>query len=1193
MIKEKKNAVRISFGVLAAVVSIGFLSTRPGATDSAHPSAAETTSNGITLKPARLSVGEPFSRETVDMVDVAFEGSVDPVADLTLEAVLEETMRQSPMGVKSVQEIIEYRVEPAAGARYEVDVVFRTEDLPMPVRMASTWERDGGGEWTSSWTGAYNAEELLIQVSMDQLAGVSEYLEVLGYIDEISVARIHLPTHNIEKVDEVLAWVQATDGVEVASLHHLIFPAAAPNDPGYGNDWALKKIDPEGAWAAMPQGAVTPSGKRIIIGLVDNGHNTDNPDLYRWVNPGEVLNGKDSDGNNFVDDLYGWNFDSKSNDVNTGSSHGTQVARIAGAINNNGMGNASPAGHVTLLPAIYSASGAGNLFHALDAASYSISHGAKVVNLSLVGSGGPFWLGIARFAANENALLVAAAGNSNKDTTEYPLYPGSLNEPNVITVGASTQSDTKAGSSSFSKTRVHLFAPGSATSFSTPLVSSAAALLYAQDENRTWQEVKDLILAGVDTPSGLSNFSVSGGRLNLSRSITLGAGSGGSKPPPSTPKPNPVPEPEPINSAPIAKLTGTPLSGTAPLQVSFNASSSSDPDGDALTYAWTFGNGSTASGQANRSYTYTAAGTFTAKVTVSDGEFSRSATVTVNVAPEPTDGSIASWVDTKDYRLGVSAENAGKKEGLAQLVDGKDTTKWLAHTDRTIFEVEFAADARVIGVILVSGNDAPERDPSRLELISLENGDKVDVTVPTFSGRRQTQEVAFSSTPSGSRWRIIMHNRGGAITQLSEMRFVLAKPEPIIPAVPVLGASISGPTEAAVSWSLSTVVDTINLQYSKDGGSFQNLGNANGNGALFGSIKAGNLNAGSSYAFRARGSIGSVTGNWSAPVVVQVPMPEPEAEPEPEVDLLPAVSMAQWVQLPKYRVGVSLENSSRNEGLKELLDGKDGTKWLAFGSEGIFELELSKGLAIGGFVLVSGNDAPERDPAKIEFISHDTRERVVVTIPDFTARKQAKTIKLSAPLEGSRWRMIMRNRSGAIIQLAEFSLLLAEPVEQSRPSGGTGSDSGLTLKAWLSKKGYDENENPMDPAVNHQGAPLALVYALGLAETDAPGSGLEPVGESSAAGPRLPEIRVANGGQLEFVFWRNRNASEAVLQLESSTDLVNWTVIDKFYPYEPIPEREGWVVEDRGESLQRISLRASQANGAPEFFRVQVRLIEE
>jgi hypothetical protein len=69
------------------------------------------------------------------------------------------------------------------------------------------------------------------------------------------------------------------------------------------------------------------------------------------------------------------------------------------------------------------------------------------------------------------------------------------------------------------------------------------------------------------------------------------------------------------NRPPVSAFTATPLTGTAPLEVSF-ASSASDPDGTVVSQLWGFGDGATAT-SASTSHSY-AAGAYTAKLTVSD-----------------------------------------------------------------------------------------------------------------------------------------------------------------------------------------------------------------------------------------------------------------------------------------------------------------------------------------------------------------------------------------------------------------------------------------------------------------------------------------------------------------------------------------------------------------------------------------------
>lgn len=93
-----------------------------------------------------------------------------------------------------------------------------------------------------------------------------------------------------------------------------------------------------------------------------------------------------------------------------------------------------------------------------------------------------------------------------------------------------------------------------------------------------------------------------------------------------------------VNQPPVAQASASPTSGSAPLAVQFSSAGSHDPDGVIVEYQWTFGDAfGTISREANPLYTYGYAGTYTATLTVWDNNnVSRSANVTINVAPAPT-----------------------------------------------------------------------------------------------------------------------------------------------------------------------------------------------------------------------------------------------------------------------------------------------------------------------------------------------------------------------------------------------------------------------------------------------------------------------------------------------------------------------------------------------------------------------------
>lgn len=72
--------------------------------------------------------------------------------------------------------------------------------------------------------------------------------------------------------------------------------------------WNLKRIQADAAW-----GKEEATGKGVVVALCDSGLMVA-PALVRalWRNPGETLNGKDDDGNGYVDDLFGYDFAARS-----------------------------------------------------------------------------------------------------------------------------------------------------------------------------------------------------------------------------------------------------------------------------------------------------------------------------------------------------------------------------------------------------------------------------------------------------------------------------------------------------------------------------------------------------------------------------------------------------------------------------------------------------------------------------------------------------------------------------------------------------------------------------------------------------------------------------------------------------------------------------------------------------------------
>lgn len=87
----------------------------------------------------------------------------------------------------------------------------------------------------------------------------------------------------------------------------------------------------------------------------------------------------------------------------------------------------------------------------------------------------------------------------------------------------------------------------------------------------------------------------------------------------------------PSNQAPVANVSATPLSGKAPLEVSFTGSNSSD-DTAITSYSWDFKDG-TGSMEPNPVHTFTQQGTYPVELTVADQEgLTHTATVSIEVS---------------------------------------------------------------------------------------------------------------------------------------------------------------------------------------------------------------------------------------------------------------------------------------------------------------------------------------------------------------------------------------------------------------------------------------------------------------------------------------------------------------------------------------------------------------------------------
>lgn len=156
-----------------------------------------------------------------------------------------------------------------------------------------------------------------------------------------------------------------------------------------------------------------------------------------------------------------------------------------------------------------------------------------------------------------------------------------------------------------------------------PQTQLEAALVFVADQEGTYFIRVDGVGFGT-TSTGYSDYG-SLGYYTITGSLTTGGG----------------------NTAPQAIATGAPLTGTAPLVVSFSGSQSFDSDGSIVSYAWNFGDGSSASG-IDVQHTF-ASGSYNVILTVVDNQGvsnSDSITVVAQEAPNQAPTAVASASST-------------------------------------------------------------------------------------------------------------------------------------------------------------------------------------------------------------------------------------------------------------------------------------------------------------------------------------------------------------------------------------------------------------------------------------------------------------------------------------------------------------------------------------------------------------------
>jgi thermitase len=334
-------------------------------------------------------------------------------------------------------------------------------------------------------------------------------------------------------------------------------PAPTPTDPYYDGPgtvdsvgqtmtyWPFQKISASAAWTTFCSQYISGS---VTVAIMDSGIDTSNTDLPSAVTVA---------GENTVDFTT----------VEDGLGHGTFVASLIAAqwdgVHMAGL--AGMPGVVKIMPMkVLDNTGTGSTESIVDGLNDAFVSGVRIFNMSLGGPPDPMEQDEINKLLSNNCVVVAAAGNDSEPGFEASLdYPAAY--PGVIAVGATDENNkvtfysnvgpgldlvAPGGSGiSFENDSYdpnsdifgllapaesifvvcpadHNYGTGAGTSFSTPLVTAAAALLLALNPFMTNLDVANRLINSADSLNGNQGWDrdTGYGLLDVARALQSNGG---------------------------------------------------------------------------------------------------------------------------------------------------------------------------------------------------------------------------------------------------------------------------------------------------------------------------------------------------------------------------------------------------------------------------------------------------------------------------------------------------------------------------------------------------------------------------------------------------------------------------------------------------------------------------------------------
>jgi type VII secretion-associated serine protease mycosin len=251
--------------------------------------------------------------------------------------------------------------------------------------------------------------------------------------------------------------------------------ATAPQraDAIRNDQWQLDEFDARAAWRVS-------TGKGVVVAVIDSGVDGSHPDLAGQVLPG-------------IDLVQPSGGDGQTDPVG----HGTTVAGlIAGHNDSRGIVGLAPDAKILPVRVLDEANRYDDALVVAKGVRWAVDHGARVINLSLGGTGeSPALAAALDYAFARDVVVVACTGNLTASSSTKVWYPA--REPGVVAVAGMERNTDSLWSGSITGPETVLTAPATGlvgarpggfwrvqgTSFAAPLVAASAALLRARWPN--------------------------------------------------------------------------------------------------------------------------------------------------------------------------------------------------------------------------------------------------------------------------------------------------------------------------------------------------------------------------------------------------------------------------------------------------------------------------------------------------------------------------------------------------------------------------------------------------------------------------------------------------------------------------------------------------------------------------------------